>query len=74
MLIFTIGLIAGIVVGSIATNLIFQRSKVGTLRVDRSDPEDDPYLFLELDKGVGDITAKHQVLLKVNTDSYLPHK
>lgn len=74
MLTITIALIVGIVIGSIVTNIIYQRAKVGTLRVDSSDLEDGPYMFLEIDKGVGDITSKRQVLLKVNLNSYLSHK
>lgn len=70
----TIAFIAGILIGSLVTNAIFQRAKVGTLRVDSSDPEDGPYMFLEIDKGVGDITSKRCVLLKVSLDSYLPRK
>lgn len=65
-------LIAGILIGSIVTQLFFWPSRVGTLRIDRSDPKDGPYIFLELNKGVGDISAKKIVVLQVDNASYIP--
>ena len=53
---------------------VLNKAKIGTLRVDTSDPEDRPYLFLELEKNVGYISSKSYVLLKVNTQSYLSRK
>ncbi len=69
-----IAFVAGILFGLIFMNWALNKAKVGTLRVDSSDPEDGPYLFLELEKGVGDISSKSYVLLKVNTQSYLSRK
>lgn len=66
-------LFAGLLLGLSIAVLVRRPYFVGTLRVDTSDPEDEPYLFLELEKGVGDISSKRYVLLKVNLDSYLPH-
>lgn len=74
MLSITIVFIIGILIGSIATNAIYQQARTGTLRVDTSDPEDGPYMFLEIDKGVENITSKRYILLKVDLHSYLPHK
>lgn len=61
----------GILIGVIISGVIFRRYKVGTLCVDTSDPYDDPYLFLELDASIGDISLKHYVILKVDIRSYL---
>lgn len=47
---------------------------VGTLRIDSSDPEDGPYMFLELNKGTGDVSRRKVVTLKVSTESYLSRK
>lgn len=69
-LIFLSGVFAGISI----TVLIFRAYLVGTLRIDRSDPEDGSYMFLELSKGVGDITSKKHVILKVDTKNFIPHK
>ena len=46
--------------------------RIGTLRVDTSDPYEEPYLFLELRRGVGDIKRMKYVMLKVNIENYIP--
>ncbi len=66
--------VAGILFGLIFMKRVLNKAKIGTLRVDTSDPEDRPYLFLELEKNVGYISSKSYVLLKVNTQSYLSRK
>ena len=48
----------GIVIGAVVTAYVFCRNFVGTLRVDQSDPTDAPYLLLEIEKGMGDISRK----------------
>lgn len=63
----------GIVVGSIITRIIIRPLNVGTLRIDTSDP-DGPFMFLELSEGVGTISSKKHVILKVNLKSYISHK
>lgn len=55
----------GVVIGVIITALIFKGFIVGDLRVDTSDPEDGPYLFLELSKELNSITNKSHVILRV---------
>lgn len=67
-------LLIGVLLGVGITALIRRARLVGTLRVDTSDPDDGPYMFLELEKGVGDISSRRYVLLKVNLNSYLSHK
>lgn len=46
---------------------------VGELRIDNSIPEDDPYMFLEIYKGIDlkDIEEQKFVILKVNNKSYI---
>lgn len=66
-------LFVGMLIGSVVTAYAFSKKFIGTLRVDQSDPTDAPYLFLEIEKGVGDISRKKYVLLRVNTESYIPH-
>ena len=56
-ILIVMALLIGFAIGSLITNLAYGRLKVGTLRVDRSDPDDPPYLFLELNKNVGDIAT-----------------
>ena len=70
---FLIGLGVGITVGIIFVVLIiaFRVPPVGTLRVDKSDIYDGPHLFLELDKGVYEITNRKYVLLKVRDENLI---
>jgi len=68
--IFGIGILVGIVCTTVAT-----RSKsVGSLRVDRSDPDDGPYLFLELSKDIEEIYRKKYVTFKVSIKNFISHK
>lgn len=64
----------GILVGCVITLSIFRMRSVGSLRIDTSDPDDGPYLFLELEKDIGEIYQKKHVVLKVNTKSFIPHE
>ena len=66
-------LVLGILIGCVATVAVLKIMAVGTLRVDTSDP-DGPYLFLELSKDVGPISARKYVILEVNTKSYISQK
>jgi hypothetical protein len=70
-----IGFIVGGIVGCIVTrNAMLKRTSesfVGTLRVDTSDPDDNPYMFLELSKNVDYVTSRKSVLLKVSTENYI---
>ena len=51
------------------------KKPIGTLCVDRSDPDTEPYLFLELEPGgMQQIQKNKTVTLKVNLDGYLPRK
>lgn len=70
MICFCVGIAMGIVL-----HMVISRIKsVGTLRVDNSDPDDEPYLFLELSKDISFIKRKKCVVLKVNLKSYIPHE
>lgn len=65
-------LLIGIVVGLILSRLIFKEKPVGSLRVDQSDPDSGPYLFLELShEGADAIYKKKYVVLKVNIQDYI---
>jgi hypothetical protein len=70
---FFLGLGIGLVLGLIFIWLIFRRLLAGHLRVDRSDPYDGPYLFLELHKSI-EATTKNYVILKVKEEDFVPRK
>lgn len=40
-------LIVGIIIGIVFGRQVFRRDVVGSLRIDQSDPDSGPYLFLE---------------------------
>jgi hypothetical protein len=68
--IFGIGILVGIVCTTVAT----RTKSVGFLRVDTSDPDDGPYLFLELSKDIGEIYRKKYVTFKVSLKNFIPHE
>ena len=60
----------GILIGITLTLLILRIKAVGNLRIDTSD-SDGPYLFLELSKDVGPISAHKYVILKVKNENFI---
>ena len=64
----------GILVGIICTTIATRTKSVGSLRVDMSDPNDGPYLFLELSKDIGEIYQKKYVTFKVSLKNFIPQK
>lgn len=66
------GLVLGLLLGFGLSVVIKRKKPVGTLRVDRSDPEEAPYLFLELERdGMDKIHKAKTVVFKVDLSSYL---
>ena len=63
--------IIGFAVGFVCACISVLRLKVGTLRIDRSDPTEPPYMFLEIAKDVGDISSRKFVLLDVRNENYI---
>lgn len=73
MWIAAIGLIAGALIGFALAIILKKEKPIGTLRVDRSDPDEAPYLFLELEQnGMERIRQSKTVVLKVDLNGYLP--
>ncbi len=70
-----IWLLVGILIGLLVSRFIFKEKPIGSLRVDQSDPDSEPYLFLELDQGgMNDIYKKQSVRLRVKIKNYISHK
>lgn len=70
-----ISILIGILVGIFMSRFIFKEKSVGSLRVDQSDPDSGPYLFLELNRdGAEAIYKKHYVRLRVDLKNYISHK
>lgn len=66
-----LGLILGFIFGVYA---VYHRLKVGNLRVDQSDPFDEPYLFLELSKPVNYVMGRKVVVMDVKVEDYISRK
>ena len=62
--------LAGVIIGSIVTTIMFKSKQVGNLRVDTSDP-DGPYLFLELTKDLDSVVKRKSVTLKVRKENFI---
>ncbi len=60
----------GVAVGA----FVCRERPLGNLRVDRSDPSCEPYLFLELGTDVYTIMRKRFVTFRVKIESFIPHK
>lgn len=68
-------LLIGVVIGMLISRFIFREKPVGSLRVDESDPDSGPYLFLELDPNNADAIYKQRyVRLRVELRNYISHK
>lgn len=66
--------IVGFLLGFIAACSVLSRRLVGTLRIDRSDPNEPPSPFLEINKGVGGVDgiSRHKyVMLEVRNENYV---
>lgn len=74
VLIAVISVLAGFAAGVAIAIFVYRAERVGTLRIDRSDPSEPPYIFLELNKGVGDISTKKNVILMVKDENYISQK
>ncbi len=66
--------VVAVVIGFIVGRVLPRERPVGDLRVDHSDPDGGPYLFLELDADVPTIMRKSHVMLWVKVKDFLPHK
>ena len=68
---FVIVFVLGVIFGALVFDVIIRSKKVGSLRIDTSDPYDGPHMFLELHRGVEDIYHKKYVTLSVNTKNFI---
>lgn len=74
MIILMIGIcLLGMMAGYSLAMIKRDENPVGTLRVDRSDPDEAPYLFLELDDStaVNRIVKSDTVSFRVRAENYI---
>lgn len=63
--------IAGVIAGVGSSVLVLLKTKGGTLRIDRSDPDSEPYMFLELTESLPSVMRKKYVIFRVNLENYI---
>lgn len=56
-------LLGGVMIGSFITWLITRKKAIGTIRVDYSDPDSGPYLFLEIPQRNAHLITKEKYSL-----------
>ena len=69
-----LALIGGILVGVAASAVYFRARTIGLLRVDRSDPSEPPYLFLEVEKNPDALQHGRLVVLRIRKENLLSHE
>lgn len=63
----------GVVIGVIVTSLLIR--SVGVIRIDQSDPDDRPYLFLEINQGCYEkLFRSKKVIFEVRKENYISQK
>ena len=72
LIVITVSLFAGILIGTNRMRKAIEEGSVGHLRIDRSEPEEGPKPFLEIvDSTIEAISRKDFVILKVINENYL---
>lgn len=70
---FVLSFLLGVVIGVTVTSLLIR--SVGVIRIDQSDPDDRPYLFLEINRGCYDkLLRSKKVVFEVRKENYISQK
>lgn len=70
---FILNIALGVVIGLLLAR-IFRPKPVGYLRMDHSDPDDEPYLFLELEEEPSTLFKRKEVVLLTKIEDFIPRK
>lgn len=60
-------LIVGLLIGGVFTASMSRERSIGTLWVDKSYPDEQPSIYLQLYEDVGNVSTQKHVRLKVET-------
>ena len=64
-------LFVGVIIG-VVIKTVFASKPIGCIRIDNSDPNSEPYLFLELEPGgIEKIRKSQKIVLKTNIKNYI---
>lgn len=69
-----IGMIVGFVMFGVCWYLFKLEVGIGYLRLDHSDPSEEPYIFLELNQTPEKIKNHSYILLKVKAEDFITQK
>ena len=67
------GVIAGILIGSSIVTNNYSKKYIGTLVIDRSDPDEPPYIFSELVRPIDEFKTQKFVVMKLENRNYISH-
>lgn len=67
----TVGFLIGVSVGYFLHKMLHHEEPIGDLRVDESDPEEPPLLFLELENYPNNLKSRKRVTLNVKAENYI---
>lgn len=70
---FALSFLFGVAIGVITMSLLIR--SVGVIRIDQSDPDDRPYLFLEINRGCYEkLLRSKKVIFEVRKENYISQK
>lgn len=69
-----LGIVIGVIVGLLLGKHLFRTHVIGDLRIDRSDPTSEPFLFLEIGTDVRTLSNMKEATFKVCNKDFLPRK
>lgn len=74
LILFAAGCVLGSIIATILTRMKLEQRSIGKIKYDNSDPDESPYLFLELHTDPNQLCRKKYVTLEVNMINYIPRK
>jgi len=67
-------IVFAVLLGVLIGIAVSHRRSVGYLRVDCSDPDSAPYLFIELNVPIARLLRSKTVRVKIKREDFLPHE
>lgn len=67
-------IILSMALGCLIGKFLFDKVIIGTIRVDTSDPDDNPYLFLELESDISKLKHGDVVCVVISKQNYISPK
>lgn len=71
MELYIIAFVFGLLIGIIFQRFMFRRHKIGDLRIDKSDPNDNPYMFMELNVNTNALKSLNYVVMNVKEENFI---